>query len=178
MGVKVDGACGATYGDRSAERVNQRNGYRPRRLDTRVGTLELAIPKLRAGSYYPAWLLAPRRRTERALVAVVAECYLRGVSTRRWRAGGDARHPEPVQVAALRAGQDPRGGSGGVPAGRWTPALTRMSGWMRWRSSAGRRGGSSTWPVWSRPGSTPTATGRSSGSTCAPARTAPGGRCS
>jgi putative transposase len=83
MSAEADGACGAMLGERSAERVNQRNGYRPRRLDTRVGTLELAIPKLRQGSYYPDWLLEPRRRAERALVAVVAECYVRGVSTRR-----------------------------------------------------------------------------------------------
>jgi putative transposase len=83
MGAEADAACGARLGERSAERVNQRNGYRSRRLDTRVGTLELAIPKLRAGSYYPDWLLEPRRRVERALVAVVAECYVRGVSTRR-----------------------------------------------------------------------------------------------
>jgi putative transposase len=83
MSAEADAACGASLGERSAERVNQRNGYRPRRLDTRVGTLELAIPKLRAGSYYPDWLLEPRRRAERALVQVVAECYVRGVSTRR-----------------------------------------------------------------------------------------------
>src|SRR5919201_6952149 len=83
MSAKADAACGVALGERSAERVNQRNGYRERRLDTRVGTLELAIPKLRQGSYYPDWLLEPRRRTERALVAVVAECYVRGVSTRR-----------------------------------------------------------------------------------------------
>jgi putative transposase len=83
MSAEADAACGAPLGERSAERVNQRNGYRERRLDTRVGTLELAIPKLRAGSYYPDWLLEPRRRAERALVQVVAECYVRGVSTRR-----------------------------------------------------------------------------------------------
>ena len=83
MDTEADAACGAAHGERSAERVNQRNGYRSRRLDTRVGTLELAIPKLRQGSYYPDWLLEPRRRAERALVAVVAECYVRGVSTRR-----------------------------------------------------------------------------------------------
>jgi putative transposase len=83
MGAEADAACGAALGERSADRVNQRNGYRSRRLDTRVGTLELAIPKLRAGSYFPDWLLEPRRRAERALVAVVAECYVRGVSTRR-----------------------------------------------------------------------------------------------
>ena len=83
MGAEADAACGASLGERSADRINQRNGYRPRRLDTRVGTLELAIPKLRQASYFPDWLLEPRRRTERALVAVVAECYVRGVSTRR-----------------------------------------------------------------------------------------------
>ena len=83
MGAEADALCGAALGERSAGRVNQRNGYRPRRLDTRVGTLELAIPKLRAGSCFPDWLLEPRRRGERALVAVVAECYVRGVSTRR-----------------------------------------------------------------------------------------------
>jgi putative transposase len=83
MGAEADALCGAPLGERSADRVNQRNGYRPRRLDTRVGTMELAIPKLRQGSYFPDWLLEPRRRAERALVAVVAECYVRGVSTRR-----------------------------------------------------------------------------------------------
>jgi transposase-like protein len=66
-----------------AERTNHRNGYRQRPFDTRVGTIDLAIPKLRRGSYFPDWLLDPRRRAEKALVAVVAECYVRGVSTRR-----------------------------------------------------------------------------------------------
>jgi transposase-like protein len=75
--------CGAAYGARSDERTNRRNGYRPRTFDTQVGTVELAIPKLRSGSYFPSWLLEPRRRAERALVAVVAQCYLEGVSTRR-----------------------------------------------------------------------------------------------
>jgi len=63
--------------------VNHRNGFRQRPFDTRVGSVELAIPKLRRGSYFPEWLLDPRRRAEKALVAVVAECYVRGVSTRR-----------------------------------------------------------------------------------------------
>jgi putative transposase len=83
MAAEVDVLCGAGFGEVSSERVNSRNGYRPRQLDTRVGSMELAIPKLREGSYYPGWLLEPRRRAERALVAVVAECYVRGVSTRR-----------------------------------------------------------------------------------------------
>ncbi len=83
MGAEVDAVCGAGYGVRSEGRVNARNGYRHRDLDTRVGTLDVAIPKLRQGSYYPGWLLTPRRRVEQALVSVVATCYFLGVSTRR-----------------------------------------------------------------------------------------------
>lgn len=83
MSADADAACNASFGERSAERTNKRNGYRERTWDTRVGTVELAIPKLRSGSYFPSWLLEPRRRAERALVAVVAECYVLGVSTRR-----------------------------------------------------------------------------------------------
>lgn len=83
MGAEADSICGAGYGQRSDERVNRRNGYRERDLDTRVGTIALSVPKLREGSYHPDWLLENRRRAERALVAVIAECYVRGVSTRR-----------------------------------------------------------------------------------------------
>ena len=63
-----------------ADRINRRNGHRERRWDTRVGTIELDIPKLRKGSYFPDWLLQPRRRSERALVQVVTECQ----RTRGW----------------------------------------------------------------------------------------------
>jgi transposase-like protein len=83
MAEEADAICGAPYGARSEDRVNRRNGYRSRTVDTRVGTIDVAIPKLREGSYFPTWLVEPRRRAERALVAVVAECYVRGVSTRR-----------------------------------------------------------------------------------------------
>ncbi|WP_350246327.1 IS256 family transposase [Rhodococcus sp. D-6] len=83
MGAEADALCGADYGQRSDERVNVRNGYRHRDFDTRVGTLDLAIPKLRQGSYFPDWLLERRKRAERALTSVVATCYLLGVSTRR-----------------------------------------------------------------------------------------------
>ena len=83
MSAEADAVCGAEYGARSAVRTNTRNGYRPREFDTRAGTLEVAIPKLRAGSYFPDWLLERRRRAERALTTVVATCYLLGVSTRR-----------------------------------------------------------------------------------------------
>jgi transposase-like protein len=83
MSADADTVCGAEYGSRSPERVNRRNGYRPRDWDTRVGTLELQIPKLREGTYFPDFLLEPRRRAERALVSVVAESYVNGVSTRK-----------------------------------------------------------------------------------------------
>jgi putative transposase len=81
--AEADAVCGAAYGTRSPERTNRRNGYRPRDFDTRAGSLELAVPKLREGSYFPDWLLERRRRAERALTSVVATCYLLGVSTRR-----------------------------------------------------------------------------------------------
>src|SRR6201996_1601085 len=83
MDAEVETICGAGYGEVSPERVNSRNGYRAREWDTRAGTVELAIPKLREGSYYPDWLLTRRRRAEQALVSVVATSYLLGVSTRR-----------------------------------------------------------------------------------------------
>jgi putative transposase len=83
MSAEADAVCGAGYGERSPERTNVRNGYRHRELDTRAGTLDVAVPKLREGSYYPEWLLERRRRAERALTTVVATCYLLGVSTRR-----------------------------------------------------------------------------------------------
>src|SRR3954468_22627080 len=83
MSAEADAVCGAGYGERSEQRVNSRNGYRAREWDTRAGTVELAVPKLRSGSYFPDWLLQHRRRAEQALVLVVATSYLLGVSTRR-----------------------------------------------------------------------------------------------
>jgi putative transposase len=83
MDAEVEQVCGAGYGEVSPERTNSRNGYRRREWDTRAGTIELAVPKLRSGSYYPEWLLERRRRAERALASVVATSYLLGVSTRR-----------------------------------------------------------------------------------------------
>jgi len=83
MNAEAEVVCGAEYGRRSTERTNSRNGYGIRDWDTRAGTIPLAIPKLRRGSYYPDWLLENRRRAEKALVQVVPECHVRGVSTRR-----------------------------------------------------------------------------------------------
>ena len=82
MEAEVSSRIGAGYGERSPERVTQRNGYRSRAWDTRVGTMELQIPKLREGSYFPS-LLEPRCRSERALVAVIQQAYVEGVSTKR-----------------------------------------------------------------------------------------------
>jgi putative transposase len=83
MSAEADAVCGAGYGERSDQRRNTRNGYRRREWDTRAGSIDLAIPKLRQGSYFPDWLLERRRRAEAALVTVVATSYLLGVSTRR-----------------------------------------------------------------------------------------------
>ena len=83
VSAQADVVCGAPYCQSSPERTNSRNGYRHRDLDTRVGTIDVAIPKLRSGTYFPEWLLQRRRRAEAALTSVVATCYLLGVSTRR-----------------------------------------------------------------------------------------------
>ena len=81
MDMDVEGLCQAAYGARSAERVNSRNGYRDRQWDTRAGSVDLKIPKLRKGSYFPGFL-EPRRTAEKALAAVIQEAYIQGVSTR------------------------------------------------------------------------------------------------
>jgi putative transposase len=83
MAAEADALCGAGWGERSPARVNHRNGYRGRRFDTRAGTIDLEIPRLRAGSYFPDWLLTPRRRAEQALLCAISDAYLAGVSTRR-----------------------------------------------------------------------------------------------
>jgi putative transposase len=82
MEAEVSQATGAGYGERRGDRTARRNGYRERAWDTRVGSIELAIPRLRSGSYFPSFL-EPRRRSEQALVAVVQEAYVNGVSTRK-----------------------------------------------------------------------------------------------
>jgi putative transposase len=81
MEREVEGLTGAAHGERSAARTNQRNGYRERIWETRAGTVPLEIPKLRKGSYFPAFL-EPRRASEKALTAVIQEAYVQGVSTR------------------------------------------------------------------------------------------------
>lgn len=81
MDMDVEGLCQAAYGERTAERANSRNGYRDRQWDTRAGSMDLKIPKLRKGSYFPGFL-EPRRTAEKALAAVIQEAYIQGVSTR------------------------------------------------------------------------------------------------
>jgi len=83
MSADADAACGAAYGTRRPERTNSGNGYRTRDWDTRVGSIDLALPRLRAGRYFPDWLLERRKRAVKALVTVVATSSLFGVSTRR-----------------------------------------------------------------------------------------------
>jgi len=81
MELEVGGLTGAAYGEKDAERLAQRNGYRERDWETRAGTVELRIPKLRKGSYFPGFL-EPRRLAEKALTAVIQEAYIQGISTR------------------------------------------------------------------------------------------------
>ncbi|HEY9869701.1 MAG TPA: IS256 family transposase, partial [Candidatus Obscuribacterales bacterium] len=81
MELDVEALTGAAHGERTPSRINQRNGYRQRMWETRVGTVPVAIPKLRKGSYFPAFL-EPRRAAEKALIAVIQEAYVQGVSTR------------------------------------------------------------------------------------------------
>ena len=83
LSADADAVVGAEYGRPTPGRTAQRNGYRHRDLDTRVGTVDVAVPKLRKGTYFPEWLLQRRKRSESALITVVADCYLAGVSTRR-----------------------------------------------------------------------------------------------
>jgi putative transposase len=130
MSEEADAICGAPYGERSDERTNRRNGYRSRGWDTRTGTIDLAVPKLREGSYFPDWLLEPRRRAERAFVQVVCESYVRGVSTRRVeglvRTLGIERISKS-RVSAMAQGARPRGRGVPEPTARWGPLHLRLA---------------------------------------------------
>ena len=112
MEAEVAVQIGAEHGERSPGRLTQRNGYRPRPWDTRVGTLELQIPRVREGSYFPT-LLEPRRRSERALLAVVQQAYVEGVSTRKVDALVKSLGCEGIsksQVSRICSGTGRRGG--------------------------------------------------------------------
>ena len=165
MSADADAVCGAGYGQRSPDRRNTRNGYRSRGWDTRAGSIELAVPKLREGSYFPDWLLERRRRVESALVSVVATSYLLGVSTRRMEKLVQTSASPALEVAGVRHGERSRLTGGGVP----DPPIGRRPVHLRCRRRAGVEGPRSR-PHGQRacllaPGSTPTATGRSSACT-------------
>ena len=128
----------------SPDRTNRRNGYRHRDLDTRVGTIDVAIPKLREGTFFPDWLLERRRRAEAALTTVVATCYLLGVSTRRMDQLVQSLGITGLsQVAGLGDGQGPRRAGRGVPhpaAGR-RAVHVRRRGRVDDEGPRGRAGG-------------------------------------
>jgi putative transposase len=140
MEAEVAAQIGAKLGQRTPERVTHRNGYRPRDWDTRVGELGLAIPRLRQGSYFPSFL-EPRRRAEQALVAVVQEAYVNGVSTRRVdrlveQLGVAGMSKD--QVSRLCRGLDEQDAASG--SGRWRAGI-RTCGWTpRWNGSGSRAG--------------------------------------
>lgn len=119
MEAEVRAQIGAGRYERTEERTTQRNGYRLRPWDTRLGSMELAIPKLRTGSYFPNFL-EPRRRAEQALVSVVAEAYVQGVSTRKVEAlvqslGIDALSKSEVSERGEPAVREPRRAGDGLP---------------------------------------------------------------
>lgn len=110
MEADVDGLVGAGRYERNSERATWRNGYRDRTLDTRLGSLQLRIPKLRQGSYFPPFL-EPRKTSEKALIAVIQEAWIGGVSTRRvdawcrrWGCRGSARARYPSSARTSTSG--------------------------------------------------------------------------
>lgn len=102
LSTQADSVCGADYATVSNTRTNHRNGYRHRDLDTRVGTIDVKVPKLRHGSFFPDWLLNRRTRAERALVPLIATCHLKGVSNPQDERS--RRHPRYHQLVEI-AGQ-------------------------------------------------------------------------
>jgi len=131
MGAEVDAICGAAYHHASPERTNRRNGYRQRPWDTRVGTIELGIGKLRQGTYFPDWLPERRRRSEVALTSVIATCYVLGVSTRRleklaWALGITKLSKSQIS----QDGPQPRCGGEGLsqPSPGYRPLPDRLGG--------------------------------------------------
>ena len=163
MESEVAGLIGADRYERTSDRQTYRNGYRLRTWDTRVGTIELAIPKLRAGSYFPS-LLEPRRRAERALLAVVQEAYVHGVSTRKvddllralWGSTG-CRSPRCRGSVRSSTARSRRFGAAG------SRASTRTCGSTRPTTRCARTGACRAWRRWWRSGWRRRASGRFSG---------------
>src|SRR3954447_6852433 len=133
MSADADAVCGAGYGQRSPDRSNTRNGYRHRGWDTRAGSIDLAVPKLREGSYFPEWLLERRRRAESALVSVVAPptCSVsRPGGWRSWSSSWASPGCRSPRSARLRRTSTPRWRRSAP--GRWTPVPTRSSPRTHW----------------------------------------------
>jgi hypothetical protein len=149
MEIEVAQHVGAEKYERGIERTGERNGYRDRTWDTRVGSIELRVPRVRDGGYYPA-LLEPRRRGERALVAVVQEAYVQGVSTRRVDDLVKALGMSGISKARSAGSARPwiRRLSGSAHAS--SMARTRFAGWMPRFSKYATTIVSSAWP-WSSP---------------------------
>lgn len=130
MSAEANTLCGAPYGERSSERTNSRNGYRAREWDTRAGTVELAIPKLRSGSYFPDWLLERRRRAEQALISVVLPVTCWGSRPGGWT--GWSSNSGSRTFPRARSRRWPRSWmsrSKRSAPGRWTPVPTPSCGW-------------------------------------------------
>jgi len=109
LSADADAVVGAEYGRPTPGRTSQRNGYRHRPMDTRVGTIDVAIPKLRKGTYFPEWLLERRKRAETALITVVADCYLAGrLDAADGQVGQDPRHRLTIEVPGLTDGRRAR----------------------------------------------------------------------
>jgi transposase-like protein len=159
MELEVEGLTGAAPEARTPDRINHRNGYRDRDWETRAGIVELRIPKLRKGSYFPVFL-EPRRLAEKALTAVIQEAYIQGVSTRSVDDLVQAMGMSGDRVASPKARYPvsaPRSTRRCTPSStaRWK-ATGPMSGSMPPTSKSARAGGSSRWPSPSRSVSTPT----------------------
>jgi transposase-like protein len=135
MEAEISELIGAQHGERTEDRATHRNGYRARRWDTRAGEIELQIPKIRQGSYFPSFL-QPRKRSEQALVSVVQQAYVCGVSTRRVdqlveSLGLRISKSEVSRIAGLLDEQSRRSASG-----RWRAATPTCSSTRRSRRSA------------------------------------------
>ena len=120
MELDTEGLCAAGYGERNPERANNRNGYRERLWETRAGAVDLKIPKLRKGSYFPGFL-EPRRAGEKALAAVIQEAYIQGVSTRSVDELVKAMGMTGISKHALGPAQPDPGEPGQVGSARGDP---------------------------------------------------------
>ena len=174
MDLEAESLTGAPYGKRCDERVNQRNGFRDRSWETRAGTVELRIPKLRQGSYFPGFL-EPRRMAEKAMTAVIQEAYVQGVSTRSVDALVKSMGMEASAKARSRAcAAKSTIKSTTSSTARWR-ANGPMSGWTPPTSKSAKPAASSRSPSPSQPASTPMAGAKFWGSQSAPPKPRPSG---